>query len=342
MTTRICSHTGFQSLKEEWLGDVYPKEFYDHYDNETQDLFGYITDLTQQDLNTCQTVLQDIGVTVRRPKFNCVDDYLDFKDQLIKPPITPRDWAITIGETLYVLPQYATGIEPFQHSIDLYRQDLQQVKILSRDSNSCDPLSWIPFPSIVRVGRDLYMDYNPSHVICQQAIEHFSKDYRVHVTHTGDHSDGVFCPVKSGQIFSTHYRQAYDKTFPGWNVHFLTDTTQHRGNGCNNNWWLPGFDYPSLNKKLIDFSHSWVGNSQETVFEVNMLIIDEHNVLCIAEDDTACRKLEQLDITPHVVDFKTRGFWDGGLHCLTLDICRTGNRLDYWPDRGPVGIYKDY
>ena len=339
MTTRVCSHSGFQPLREVWLGDVYPVEFYSHLDTETQDIFGRITEMTRQDLVSCEKVLQNLGVTVQRPQFTQVDDYLDHRDQLIKPPITPRDWAITIGETLYVLPQYASGVEPYQKAIDLYQKANQQVQILLRDQANCDPLCWIPFPSIVRVGQDLYIDYDKNNSICESAVEEFAKHYRVHVTHTGDHSDGVFCPVKAGQIFSTHYRQTYNKTFPGWDVHFLTDTTQHRGNGGNGNWWFPGFDYPSLNEKLIDFSRSWLGNSQETVFEVNMLVINEHNVLCIAEDDRACRKLEQLGITPHVIDFKTRGFWDGGIHCLTLDIYRTGDKQDYWPDRGPAGIY---
>jgi len=81
------------------------------------------------------------------------------------------------------------------------------------------------------------------------------------------------------------------------------------------------------------------GNSKETVFEVNMLIVNEHNVICIAEDDRACRKLESIGITPHVIDISTCGFWDGGIHCLTLDINRQGEKLDYWPDRGNLGIY---
>ena len=202
MTSRICSHSGFQPLREVWLGDIYPESFYKQFDAETQDIFGRITEMTRQDLTLCENVLQGLGVTVRRPSFTRVDDYLDYKDQLIKPPITPRDWAITIGETLYIVPQYASGIEPYQDAIDLYQNANQQVQILSRDQANCDPLCWIPFPSIVRVGQDLYMDYDKNNSICDLAVEQFAKQYRVHVTHTGDHSDGVFCPVQPGQIFS--------------------------------------------------------------------------------------------------------------------------------------------
>lgn len=341
----ISSHTGFQPLREVWLGGVYPASFYNHYDNETQDIFSKITELTQHDLTEIENCLIKLGVTVRRPEFTKVDDYLDDQDILIKPPITPRDWAITIGNTLYITPQYLSGVEPYQTAINQYIESNQHVRVGCRVEDNCDDFCWIQFPSVVRAGRDLYIDYPKGNPILtkyvEQAIEKFSKIYRVHVTNTGDHSDGIFCPIKLGHIFSTHYRTAYNNTFPDWEVFFLNDTTKtRRNNGHNGNWWLPGMNYPGVNKKLKDYANTWLGNSQETVYEVNMLVVDEKNVICIAEDDAACQKMESLGITPHVVNFKTRGFWDGGIHCLTLDIHREGECLDYWPNRGPNGIYR--
>jgi len=339
----ISSHTGFQPLKEVWLGGVYPEKFYSHYDRETQDIFAKITELTQHDLNQIEACLINLGIKVCRPAFNQIEDYLDDQDNLIKPPITPRDWAITIGNTLYITPQYPSEIEPYQTDIDRYIQDGQNVRIGNRASNG-DDFCWIIFPSVVRVGKDLYIDYPANghgQDYVERAIKSFSTEYRVHVTNTGDHSDGVFCPVSNGHIFSTHYKTCYADTFPGWEVFFLSDTTKKRtSNGRNGNWWLPGIDYPAINDKIKIFTKEWLGNSTETVFEVNMLVVNDHNIICIAEDDSACKKLESLGITPHTVDFKTRGFWDGGIHCLTLDIHREGPCIDYWPDRGPVGVYR--
>jgi hypothetical protein len=343
MNYKISTYTGFQPLKEVWLGGVYPTEFYNHYDNKTQDIFGKITELTNKDLNQIEKKLIELGVTVRRPKFTQFENYLDEDKNLIKPPITPRDWAITLGDILYILPQYYSGIEPYQHVIDQYKNNKQKVVILDRSTP--DPMCYIPPPSTVRVGKDLYIDYSLDDQfaveMAEQALKKLSEHYRVHVTNTGDHSDGVFCPVANGHIFSTFYKTVYENTFPNWEVFFLTDTTKNRKtNGQNKNWWLPGMNYPHINDKLLSVANCWLGDSRETVFEVNMLVIDEKNVICIAEDDAACQKLESLGITPHVVDFKTRGFWDGGIHCLTLDIHRNGSCLDYWPDRGPNGIYR--
>lgn len=346
MNSLINSHSGFQPLKEVWIGGTYPENFYNNLSSEKQDIFGKITELTNNDLNALLKKLLELGVVVRQPEFNCIEDYLDHEDNLIKPPITPRDWALVLNDTLYIIPQYSSGVEPFESSIKNYLKNNQKVKILNRQEESSDPLVWTPFPSVVRVGRDLYIDYPPNNnnakLNNEIVISELSKDYRVHVTNSGFHSDGVFCPVALEHIFSTHYKQIYNDTFPGWDVFFLTDTTgQRKNNGFNQNWWLPGHDYPQITSdKLLNFAASWLGDSRETVFEVNMLVIDEHNVICIAEDDAACKKLESLGITPHIVDFKTRGFWDGGIHCITVDICREGHKIDYWPDRGPNGIYR--
>lgn len=332
----ISSHTGFQPLKEVWVGDCYPLKFAEALDSQYRDLFCTINEKTQQDLDQLVKKLKELNVVVRRPEFNDVNDYIDEFDNLLKPPITPRDWALTLADTLYITPQYPSGVEPFQSTIDLYKNNNQKVKILDRSIP--EDMCFLSFPSTVRVGQDLFIDTQDTRLL--SSLEHFSKDYRVHVTSTGDHSDAVFCPVCPGQIFSTHYQKTYDKTFPKWDVYFLENTTiKRQSNGSNGKWWLPGVDYSHYNNLVFNMADQWLGDSRETVFEVNMLVIDEQNVICISEDDAACKKLQSIGITPHVIDFKTRGFWDGGIHCLTLDIHRTGNKIDYWPGRGPNGIY---
>jgi hypothetical protein len=338
---KITSHTGFQPLKEVWLGDCYPASYYDHFSNKEKDFFTHITETTKHDLNKFQKKLEELNILVHRPTFGSIENYLDDHDILCKPPITPRDWAITIADTLYIVPQYQNSFTSFEPTIDNYQSQNLNVKVLDRSIP--DAMCYVPFPSTVRVGQDLYLDIdrqNPGYEYFITQAEIFSKDYRVHVTHTGDHSDGIFCPVSPGNIFSTHYRKKYNETFPDWQVCFLTDTTKGRiGNWQSGSWWAPGYDYQIYNDTILNRASKWIGNSQETVFEVNMLVIDEKNIFCIAEDDFACRKLESMGFNVHVVDFKTRGFWDGGLHCLTVDIHRTGDKIDYWPNRGENKIY---
>jgi hypothetical protein len=338
--SKISSHNGFQPLKTVWLGDVYSEDFYNSYSSELRDSLCKLTERTKQDLSQIEKKLIDLGVEVQRPKFESIDHYIS-DGKLTKPPICPRDWALVLDNTLYVTPQYESGTQPWQWAIDSYIDNGEDVKILDRFCSEPDPWAWVTFPSVVRVGKDIFIDYPKNNLQIESNVStvcnQLSKKYRVHVTHSGDHSDGVFCPVAPGQIFSTHYRTAYSRTFPSWEVFFLTDTTKK--NSFNGRWARQDHYLPYYSNDLVKHAIDWLGNSNETVFEVNMLVVDEKNVICIAEDDAACRKLEEIGITPHVVDFKTRGFWDGGIHCVTLDICREGACLDYWPERGENGVY---
>lgn len=342
----IQSHTGFQPLREVWLGDCYPEDFYDHLKNpELRDFCLKINEMTKIDLAKIQAKIESFGVRVCRPKFRAIDDFLDDTDNLCKPPITPRDWALTLGDTLYIAPQYLNDFQPWQQDIDRYQTNAQRVRVLKRFQHQPEDWCWITFPSVVRCGKDVYIDYDPcnQHAVtaAQNVAQELVEKYRVHLGTSGDHSDAVFCPVKPGVIVATHYRQHYGTGWPGWQVMHLPDTSAFANNGFNGKWWVPGHYFSHFNDQMIDQIKSWIGDSKETVFEVNMLVIDEKNLLILAPEESVCRRLEELGITAHVVDFRCRGFWDGGLHCLTLDIHREGGCIDYWPGRGANSVMWD-
>jgi len=342
--SKISSHTGWQPLREVWLGDVYPDHFYDHVtDPRLRDLCLHVSQITRQDLKIFQSCLESLGVQVCRPSFVAgIEAFLDSKDNLIKPPITPRDWAMTLGDTLYIAPQYPSMVQPWQTDIDRYLANHQNVRILQRFGRS-ENWCYITFPSVVRAGRDLYIDFQDSGdrgSSVRAVAQELAENYRVHLGTTGDHSDGVFCPIRPGHIISSHYRQHYHQGWPGWHVLSLPNSSA-ANNGANERWHVPGMHFPHINAGMLDILDTWIGDMAETVFEVNMLVIDHQNVLVLAYDDTVCRHIESLGMTPHLIDFRARGFWDGGLHCLTTDICREGDLEDYWPDRGPNGIYND-
>ena len=331
----IESFTGFQPLEEVWIGGTYPTSFYSHLSNEVQDTFGKITEQTKIGLVNLEKTLTKLNVKVREPSFLKVDDYMDQYDNLIKPPIAPRDWAMTIGNQLWIIPQ-GYKREPYADTIAEYKKQGEHVEILQRGA---DPRAWLGFPGIVRIGKKLIVDtgygLDTEGIECvKKAITLLGKDYEVVTTNEGGHLDGVFCPIKQGHIFSSHWgeQQMYDKTFPGWEVFWIDKETNNNRNG---KWWTEenNFYSPIFNKHVNDKANKWVGDSTETVFEANMLVVDEHNVICIAGHEQSFEKFKQLGITPHVVDFPTRHFWDGGIHCITVDIRRKGGCIDYFNGR---------
>jgi N-dimethylarginine dimethylaminohydrolase len=158
---------------------------------------------------------------------------------------------------------------------------------------------------------------------------------------TGGHIDGCFAPVKPGLIVSIEDMPTYAKTFPGWEVVYLageswdkvkpfTDLKQKN----QGKWWIKGSEYDS---ELIDYVETWlqdwVGYVEESVFDVNILVIDQQNVVVSSYNEKAFEAFERHGITPHVCNLRHRYFWDGGIHCVTLDLDRDGVQQDWFPER---------
>ena len=106
-------------------------------------------------------------------------------------------------------------------------------------------------------------------------------------------------------------------------------------------WWVEG---EQNNEDLADYINSWLDHwttfAQESVFDTNMLVIDEKNVCVVSENPIVFKAFEKHGITPHVINFRHRYFWDGGLHCMTSDIVREGKQVDYFPERGSQSVVK--
>ena len=199
---------------------------------------------------------------------------------------------------------------------------------------------------VSRIGKDLYFgtwNLGQDHHLLKHQMEQMFPDYRCHVIDTGGHLDGTFCPVKPGLIISSHdvVPEVFAKHFPGWEVVYAdrthskpTDSFLLLKQKNAGKWWVPGEE---ANDKFTDYVQSyfdnWMGNIQETTIDVNLLVIDEQNVLCITEDKKVFEAFTRHNITPHVVNFRHFRFWDSGLHCVTSDLHRTGTLQDYFPER---------
>jgi len=68
----------------------------------------------------------------------------------------------------------------------------------------------------------------------------------------------------------------------------------------------------------------WIGEVSETVFGVNILIINPTNVVLAEYNEQAVTALQRWGITPHIVPFRHKYFWDAGIHCVTNDLSRRG------------------
>jgi hypothetical protein len=237
-------------------------------------------------------------------------------------------------------------ISPFASKYGCYDKIITRVKnqsnVIKKDVN---PL--INGAMVSRIGQDLYIGtvtYKDNLGDIQQLVDQEFKNTRNHIVNTGGHSDGTYCPVCPGLIVSLEDVPTYQDTFPDWEVVYLPGQSwsavkpfldlKEKNKG---RWWIPGFEH---NNDVVDIVESWLGHwtgyVEETVFDVNMLIIDPKNVAVFNYNKQVFDALERYGITPHIVPFRHRYFWDGGIHCVTSDLHREGTMQDFFPGRGRV------
>jgi hypothetical protein len=198
--------------------------------------------------------------------------------------------------------------------------------------------------SITRIGKDLYFgthSYTQDQASLKKLVDQEFKNNRNHIINTGGHSDGTYCPVCPGLIISLRDVPTYADTFPGWEVVYLPGQSWEKvrlfldlKKKNSGKWWIPGFEQ---DQDVVDVVETWLGHwtgyVEETVFDVNMLIIDPKNVMVFNYNKQVFDALDRYGITPHVVPFRHRYFWDGGIHCITTDLHREGVMHDYFPER---------
>ena len=285
----------------------------------------------------------------------CIDDYNDgamdvmYKGQyLLLRTIEQERYNYLRGEDWPAWERYA--------NFDDGLTDIDYEIIKEINSYEC----LIPAPNITVVGKDVYID-EFSDFYVEQAQQWADADFisifksatphefRTNALNIGGHNDGCFHTVGPGKIISTTNIQYYEKTFPGWDVHIVPNEfsvgNKHFNEMLNTkftqqfSWWLPGEENNEEFTAFVnDWLGEWVGFVEETIFDVNVLMLDPHTV-CVSnphnEDMNAFFKKHKIEVVH--VPWRHRFFHDGGLHCTTLDLVRDGVQEDYFPDRsGPL------
>ena len=348
MTARcpVHSYDNFTRLEEVWLGDVYPEDFYHDLEPTVRDTFRIITQWTKEDLEIIQATLTSLGVKVRRPIYDQDRDAYCRYGTLVKPEICPRDQYNVVGQRLivndwYLEHHWTQETWPWRHVVSGYQQ--QEASICSNNTSFV-----ISGSQTVRFGRDFYVDCVFSNQYRNftdvQAREHFDRevvpmfpDLRCHYINNGGHIDGCFALLKPGWLLTTRYFDSYDQFFPGWqhislsNPEFSQSARSSNQFTHNGQWHVPGLNLTTgFNDYVLQFAPDWVGNYVETFFDVNCLIVDPESILMLGHNAAVIKQLETIGFNVHSVPFRCRTFWDGGLHCITLDIRRQGTCIDYF------------
>jgi hypothetical protein len=345
------------------IGKTYPPDFYDWIqDANTRRRFERLAEETEQDYQGLVSLLQGrFGISVLRPQLPEDLRQLKVHDRWVAPPVAPRDFFIMIQDQLWIPsePNKAHAKRAFAKQTELTQvefniQDLleHQTKLMCYANifddvrSQCNNVRYTKLDVVSgcfvsRIGQDLYFatqsyDEDQSRLLAQ--VNKQFPGTRNHIVNAGGHGDATYCPVAPGLIISLKDIPTYADTFPDWEVVYLppsdyTETAEFRSSMKMNRgrWNIPGFESdPNLAHMVDHYFDSWVGNASETVFDVNILVIDQKNIVVTSHNDQVEEACARHGIDVHIVPFRHRYFWDAGVHCITNDLSREGTIQNYF------------
>lgn len=338
---QVNSYTSWQPLEEVIVGRTYTPDYFDFIENtQVRNQLQQILFETDEDLNNLQKTIEEFGATVLRPDLPNKDEFQSWQTQgqgAPLPPLTPRDWQITLGQKLLrVLPideldsicsRYGDAV------INPHGAKWDENCILNQASASC----------IVRVGRDIFFD-NSDFLRPEQSkwiVDNvLGSDYRIHEAVTDGHGDAVFAILKPGVILSSKHDVNLDlaKDFPGWDVCKIWDSSiwaamevgKFKYENSPGAWYVQGqTPTPEFTEFVNTYLNKWTGFVAETVFDVNCLVLDESHVIFSAYNKEVFEFCKKHKIEPIISELRHSYFWDGGVSCCTQDIRRRGG-LEYY------------
>lgn len=336
----INSYTSWQPLEEVIVGRAYTPDYFDFIDNrQVRAQLQQILAETEEDLDALSRVIETYGARVRRPQLIQKETFEQVRLQgsVPMPPLTPRDWQISLGQRL--LRVLSVG------ELDEICQDYPD-QVISPHGNSWDPVCILNGASascIVRVGRDVFFD-NSDFLKPEQSAwitEHvLGPEYRVHEAVTDGHGDAVFAILKPGVLLSSKHDVNLDlaRDFPGWDVCKVWDSSIWAAMEVGKFKWEsnPGAWYVQGQTPTAEFTdfvntylNKWTGFVAETVFDVNCLVLNEENVIFSAYNKEVFDYCRRHRINPIISELRHSYFWDGGISCCTQDLARRGGLESY-------------
>jgi hypothetical protein len=325
----------WHDLKKVCVGNTYGPDFYNPVKNlQVKNSLQQIASETIEDYDNLIKVLNQFGVQTTQVSINqnkTIMDYIDSQGKIKyeqsqsftlipRPPMQPRDSVLIVDSQVVLTNQEATWFT------DLYPNH---------------PIINSPFdfdaPLVTVIGDTLIADCR-DHPKLTNFLKTTFPHHKVVPVMIGGHNDAVFSVVAPGVIVSTYHHTNYSSTFPGWQVKFIENQSWNAvhewrlvKHSNRNRWWVPDSQNNLEFSNFVDtWLDNWVGFVAETVFDVNMLQINQHCILVNNYNDELFKFLNKHKIEPVIVPFRHRFFWDGGLHCVTNDLYREGPNECYF------------
>ena len=193
-------------------------------------------------------------------------------------------------------------------------------------------------PNITRIGKNCLVDIWQTSDI-KSTLKSYYPMFEYKEIDLFGHDDSVFSVLKPGLVIAADWVREYDikSIFPNWEITYFDDPNWSQVEGWRKlkylnkgKWWVPGEEENNEFTQFVEeWLDNWTGEVEETIFDVNCLVLDDKYVVTNSENPVLVEALHKHNMEPVFCPLRHRFFFDGGWHCLTLDIEREGGQNDY-------------
>jgi glycine amidinotransferase len=347
-------YTEYDPLEEVIVADSYLPGDLDHlFPNKSLSSFNRILDETKQDFDILADFLTKGNVKVTRPQVMKYPSHIEMSNFEIKFPMgptVPRDQYKVQGNTILqtytsLTDRYFDGLSYYKIFSDLFDQGYNWV------SQPAPPLVNVGPEDVWYVSGEIYRTRLKDRLLFHTATM-FPVGDKIIINSKGPGNDLGFEWLKRNlpnfEFIENHGTRAenYGHIDHGF-IMIDDETVVHAGID-----WVPlslrhlklidveqyvpkaqtaqyKQDYISAggryNLSWIDkYLDNWRGYNQDVCFDLNVLIIDRNNLIFGRALPELFRYLKTFGIECHVCEQSHMLFWEGGIHCSTLDTKRRG------------------
>lgn len=349
-------YTEYDPLESVIVGDTYSPGQIDHLLNEGNiSQFNRILEETKQDLDALSDFLKAGKVEVLRPKvykFEAVK-MPEFRIDVPISPIVPRDQYLVMGDT--IVQTYTSYTDRYFDSISYYE--------IFENIFTKQGYRWIsqPAPMLIdlNVSDEWFLnDRTYEQKLYDRLLWHTATMFKAGdafiVNHKGPGSNLGYLWMQR-ELNDYRFIENRNTRFGGFGhidhgfIMIDDETVIHAGIS-----WVPEC---LRSKRLIDVSdcvseldaeqycedikefknrmdvgwldkylENWRGYNQAVCFDLNVLVIDRHNIIFARHIPKLFEKLKTHQIDCHVIPQRHHLYWEGGIHCSTLDVSRRGKK----------------
>ncbi len=356
-TPPVSIYSEFQPLEKIIVGRGYNASAFEAIeDTETRTGLQKIAVETEEDCLKLTNIFQEYGAEVLRPEISC-PLYVS-KDGVTKKniisdgrwtsafpnaPLWPRDLTLILGNKMASM--YSRNMGRWTEGEAFYDILFKQFKMGAQ---------WVSMPPpLLNDSAQDYTDYNSRAILfhaacflrCGKDVFHTVSsldhqqgrgtaegldwvksqfpDFNFRPVHHYGHLDGKIAFLRPGLLLSWIDKEQLPEPLQKWEMIRLSSKES-----------LPE-SFLDLRKKrfykefVTRWLNDWIGSVDETYFDVNVVSLDESTVILNSTNLELIQTLESKGMTCIPFNFRHRHFWDGGLHCMTLDLKRRGGAEDY-------------